>query len=52
MTTISKWLAVVTILCSANVAKAIDDNSVTEITKTELYDTISIKDMKWEAKEK
>lgn len=39
MTTISKWLAVVTILCSANVAKAIDDNSVTEITKTELLRT-------------
>ena len=39
MKTISKWLAVVAILCSANIAKATDDNSATEITKTELLRT-------------
>ena len=39
MKTISKWLAIVAIICSANIAKAIDGNSATEITKTELLRT-------------
>ena len=39
MTTISKWLAVMAILCSVNVANATDDNSATEISSTELLRT-------------
>ena len=39
MTTISKWLAVVAIFCSANVVNATDNNPTSEITKTELLRT-------------
>ena len=39
MTTISKWLAIVAILCSANVVNATDNNLTKEITKTELLRT-------------
>ena len=39
MKTISKWIAIMAILCSANITNATDNISATEITKTELLRT-------------
>ena len=39
MKTISKWIAIMAILCSANITNATDNISATEIVKTELLRT-------------